>query len=83
MDQQLFNLVVGGANLLLGWLLKVIWDSVTDLKREDKALAEKVNNIEVLVAGDYVRKHDFEEAFKEVKLMLGKIFDKLDGKADK
>ena len=83
MDQGLFNIVVGVVNLLLGWLLKVIWDSVRDLRSADTALAAKVNSIEVLVAGEYLKKDEFVESMREVKEMLSKIFDKLDGKADK
>ena len=59
MDQTLFNIAVTITGFLGGWWLKVLWDAVKDLQSADKVLVEKVNSIEILVAGNYMTKSDF------------------------
>jgi hypothetical protein len=39
--------------------------------------------IEIALPTNYVRKDEFSDGVKEIKEMLGKIFDRLDNKADK
>ena len=87
MDQALFNWVVGVAGILGGWTLKVIWDSLRDLRSELKSMDTKMHD-------DFVRRDDFKDAmaehkadmqngFREVKEMIGLLFKKLENKADK
>lgn len=83
MDQSLLNWVFGLANLILGGFIKAMWDSYKDLKKTDKELAEKVGNIEVLVAGQYVKREDFAQVTNQIFSKLDKILDKLDTKVDK
>jgi hypothetical protein len=68
---------------LFGWVLKALWMAVKDLQADDKQLSEKVNSIEVMVAGDYVRRDELASMFDRLMERLDKIDDKLDGKADK
>ncbi len=63
--------------------MKVLHESVRDLQEGDKKLAEKVSQIEVLVAGNYVRRDDFDKSVEAIFRKLDRIEDKLDGKADK
>lgn len=83
MDQTYLNYLFGGINIVFGFLLKVIWDSYKELKKTDASLAEKVNSIEVLVAGTYVKRDDFDRVANAIFAKLDKISDKLDNKADK
>jgi len=83
MNQDFLNWAFGIFNLILGGFMKAIWDSYKDLKRTDDALAEKVNAIEVLVAGQYVKRDDFDRVANAIFAKLDKISDKLDNKADK
>jgi hypothetical protein len=83
MDQSLFNWVFGVLNIILGAFLKVMWDSYKDLKRTDKELADKVSGIEVLVAGQYVKREDFQGVTTQIFSKLDKILDKLEQKQDK
>lgn len=83
MEQSHLNWAFGIVNLILGGLIKAMWDSYKDLKRADSALAEKVNSIEVLVAGQYVKRDDFDRVANAIFAKLDKISDKLDNKADK
>lgn len=83
MEQEYINWAFGLINLILGAIIKAMWDSYKDLKRTDSQLAEKVNSIEVLVAGTYVKRDDFDRVANAIFLKLDKISDKLDNKADK
>lgn len=83
MDQTIFNIAVAVAGSLGGWWLKVLWGAVKDLQSADKELAEKVSSIEILVAGQYVKRDDFDRVANAIFAKLDKIMDKLDTKADK
>lgn len=61
----------GIANIALGAFLKWMYDSHKELRDADKDLADKVGKIEVLVAGQYITREEFERAVQ-------RIFDKLD-----
>ena len=82
-DQTLFNYALALCGALGGWVLKVIWDAVKDLQAADKVLVEKVNTIEILIAGNYMSKSDFDKIAAAIFAKLDKIDDKLDRKADK
>lgn len=82
-DQTLFNYALALCGALGGWVLKVIWDAVKDLQAADKVLVEKVNTIEILIAGNYMSKQDFDKIAVAIFAKLDKIEDKLDRKADK
>jgi len=83
MEQSYLNWAFGIVNLIIGALLKAMWDSYKELKKADVALVEKVNQIEVLVAGQYVKRDDFDRVADAIFVKLDKISDKLDKKADK
>jgi CHASE3 domain sensor protein len=81
--QTAFNIVVGIAGFLGGWILNGLRDSLKSLQAADESLTEKVQAIEVLVAGQYVKREDFSAVSKAMFEKLDKIYDKLDTKADK
>lgn len=81
--QFLFNLVGGVATFFFGWWIKSLGETMKDLQDADKKLAEKVASIEVLVAGEYIRREDFDKMFDSISHKLDRIEDKLDAKADK
>ena len=73
MDGQfLFNLVVGVAAFFGGWTLNNI---TRMLNRIDDDIRE--------IPHIYVSKDDYKSDIAEIKGMLGKIFDRLENKADK
>ena len=82
-DQTVFNIALSVTGFLGGWVLKVIWEAVKELQSADKILAEKVASIEVLIAGNYMSKQDFDKIAAAIFAKLDKIDDKLDRKADK
>ena len=75
-DQSIINLVMGTALAVIGWFARQLWDAVQTLKEDMKSL-------EVELPTHYVRKDEFESKFDKIESMLERIFDKLDGKADK
>lgn len=83
MTQELFNIVVGVAGALGGWWLKVMWESLKDLRDQDGKLAEKVSRIEVLVAGTYVSREELDRAINRLFDKLDHIELKIDAKADR
>ena len=70
--QSLFNLVVGVAAFFGGWTLNNI---TRMLNRIDDDIRD--------IPHVYVSKDDYKSDITEIKGMLGKIFDRLDNKADK
>lgn len=81
--QVLFNVAVGLAGFLGGWLLKVMWEAIKEMQQSDKDLADKVNRIDVLVAGQYVPRSEYIGFQKDITQALRRIEDKLDAKVDK
>lgn len=83
MEQQFINWVLGLSSMLIGFLIRTIWQAVKDLQAEDKVIADKVASIEVLVAGEYMKKGEFERISAAIFKKLDKIDDLLRGKVDK
>lgn len=83
MDQALVNWLLAGFGGLIGFLLNVVWQAVKDLQKADKVLAERVGEIEVLVAGSYITRTDFTNVTDSIFRKLDHIEDKLDTKKDK
>ena len=83
MDQTIINWLLAGFGTLIGFLLNAVWQAVKDLQAADTKLTSKVSEIEILVAGDYLRRDDFTHTVEALFKKLDKIEDKLDKKADK
>lgn len=54
-----------------------MWSAIKDGRKEHQRLAEKVNNVEVLVAGQYVTRDEFNQTMKSVDAKLDRIADKV------
>lgn len=76
MDQEIINLLIGSVLGVLGWFARQLWDAVQSLKSDMK-------QIEVDLPTLYVRKHELEQKLDKLEIMLNRIFEKLDSKADK
>lgn len=70
--QTILNIVIGICGAFGGWILNSLSHSI--IKIEDR-----LNDLPLL----YVSKDDYREDIAEIKGMLSKIFDRLDGKVDK
>ena len=87
MDQMIFNWAVAAAGALGGWILKVIWDTIVEVKKDLQKMDSKMHE-------DFVRRDDFKDAVSEIKQdmkdgfnkmdsTLGLIFKKLEKKEDR
>lgn len=76
--QLLFNIALGGFSGLVGWLLNNLHQSMRELTKADAELVLKVNAIEVLVAGSYVTRHEFNSKIDAMFAKLDSIDEKLD-----
>jgi hypothetical protein len=81
--QVLFDVAIGVIGVLGGWTLNTVWAAVKDLQEADKELADKVAAIEVLVAGRYITREEFNSTFNQVFERLDRIRDLLSTKADR
>ena len=70
--QPAFNLALGAAAFFGGFLFNKIWAALDKLDTEVRELPKI-----------YVAKEDYREDIAAIKVMLAKIFDKLEAKVDK
>ena len=70
-EQAIFNWIVGIAGVLGGWTLKVIWDSLMELRRDIKTMDTKMHE-------DFVRRDDFKDAVREIKEDMRAGFNNVD-----
>lgn len=94
MDQTLINWLFGGFGAAVGWVLKIVWDAIKELKADMKQIERDLPDV-------YVRKDDFKSATKDMRddirevksdmkeglrginETLALLFKKLDRKEDK
>ena len=69
--QELFNILFTLSGALGGWCLKVIWSTMSELQKSEKEMMDKVSRIEILVAGSYVKREDYQKTME-------RLFEKLD-----
>lgn len=81
--QEFYDWVLSGVMALLGFLLNSVWQATKDLQRADIELAKRVSEIEVLVAGNYVKREEFERVVDRIFEKLDRIEHSLNTKADK
>lgn len=60
MDQQIINWLFTGFGAAIGWILKVVWDAIKDLKADLRVIERDLPEV-------YVRKDDFKDAIHEIK----------------
>jgi len=71
-NQQIFNIIVGLAAFLGGWVLNNITKAIERLDEDVRAMPLT-----------YVTRQDYRHDIDELKEICGKIFDRLENKADK
>jgi hypothetical protein len=75
-SQDLLNIAFGVASSVLGWFAREMWSAVKELKSDLAKLREELPRT-------YVVRDDYKDDIREIKEMLTKLFDRIDGKADK
>ena len=61
---------------IIGWFARSLYDSVNELR-------QNIHRIEVNLPTEYVQKIDLDKRMDHIENMFQRIYDKLDGKADK
>jgi septal ring factor EnvC (AmiA/AmiB activator) len=75
-SQSIFNASLGVASLITGWFARELWAAVKELKSDLAKLSTEIPKT-------YVTRDDYRQDLKEIRDLLAKIFDKLDGKVDR
>lgn len=75
-SQQLINWTFGIIAAGLGWFARVLWEADRELRADLAKLREELPK-------EYVRRLDIESRFDKIDQSLERLYDKLDGKADK
>jgi hypothetical protein len=81
--QEIINYAFAVCGFLGGWVLKVVWESIKEMQKADIKLTEKVSQIELLVAGQYVKNERFEAVIAKLFDKIDKIHDIVQTKADR
>lgn len=74
--QQLLNIGLSAVMVVIGWFARELWAAVKELKVDLSKMREDLPKV-------YLAKDDYRSDLKDIRDMLGKIFDKLDAKQDK
>ena len=84
MDYQvLFNLVMGVLGPFAMWQFVNLHKKIDRLTEEDRELMLKVSELEVLVAGKYVTRTEFDAKIDAFFVKLDSIDDKLDRRSNR
>ena len=71
MDQNLINWLAAATGCLFGWLMKMLWDAVKELKKDIRQIERDLPDL-------YVRKDDWRTSIHDLKDDMQRGFDKLD-----
>jgi len=74
--QALINAAFTAATAVTGWFARELWTAVKELRGDMAKLREELPT-------RYIAREDYRADLREIKEMLGKIFDRLESKADK
>jgi hypothetical protein len=81
--QSIINI---GAGLLLtigGWFARQLWDSVKELRKEMSDMRLHVSDVYVKKSDVESFRIDMDKRFDRIEMLLDRLFEKMDGKADK
>jgi len=74
--QAIINFVLLSAVGVGGWFAREVWGAVKELRSD-------LHQIESNLPKEYVLKTDMDRRMEHIENMFQRIYDKLDGKADK
>lgn len=94
MDQTIVNWLFAGFGATLGWVLKVVWDAIKELKADMKQIERDLPEVYLRkddfkvamtdIKDDFKElKHDMKDGFNKIDSTLGLLFKKLESKSDK
>jgi len=74
--QTLMNIASTVAIAIGGWFAREVWGAVKELRSD-------LHHLEVDLPKSYVSRFDMDKRMEHIETMFQRIYDKLDGKADK
>lgn len=82
MEQTIFNWAVAAAGAAGGWILKVIWDMLREMRTEmqtrDTRIQDDLKKLDTKMHEDFVRRDDFKDAVREIKEDMKAGFSSVD-----
>ncbi len=83
LDQAIVNWAFGLVGVLGGVILREMWTAIKELRLDNAGLTKSIAELSEKIGREYVRRDSYRDDINELKGMLARIFDKLDGKADR
>lgn len=77
--QELISTLLAICIAGLSWFLVTLWNSVKALGEADKETTKNIQKLEVLMAGKYIPREEFEQKLNSVFEKLDRTYEKLDG----
>ncbi|WP_116364404.1 hypothetical protein [Parahaliea mediterranea] len=81
--QTIINLLGGLVCVLVGWYMHRVWEEMKALRQTGDRHSEIIQQLQLLVAGEYVKRAEFDQHILRVFDKLDAISSKLDKKADR
>ena len=75
-SQDLFNTALGVGLAAMGWFARQLWEAVKELRGD-------LHRIEADLPKTYVMRSELDKRMDHIEHMFQRIYDKLEGKADK
>ena len=83
MDQSIVNIVIGAIGSVFAFLLRSNWETTRQLQKKDEELMDRIAHMEVLVAGEYIKREDLTRLMDRIFTKLDKIEQSLHEKQDR
>ncbi len=81
--QILFNSAFAALLLIIGWIMRAMFETLRDLRRKDQDIYDKVSTLAVQIPEKYVLKTEMSKLVDRLFDKLDRIEHKIDTKADK
>jgi len=81
--QNIINMAGGAALAVVGWFARQLWDSVKELKTDIASLRLHMSESYVKKSEVETLRGEMDKRFDRLEQMIARLYDKIDGKADK
>jgi hypothetical protein len=75
--QTAFDAVIALIGFMGGWILNSLKDSIDSLRVSENSLRKEIQEMQVLIVGDYVKRSDMERIVTSIVSKLDSIDEKL------
>lgn len=83
MEITVMNAVIAGAGAIALFVLNAVWNKLSALENNDKALTNTINDLKVLVSGEYMKKVEINPLLQAIFKELQDINKELSNKAER